>query len=65
MPRIRSVATAAQTATHSVTAAASAVDRRAFLAATGAVSLSAGVGYALRPGSSHAAAGGPAPVALS
>ncbi|MEU4996378.1 TIGR03767 family metallophosphoesterase [Streptomyces sp. NPDC021622] len=65
MPRIRSVATAAKTATHSVASAASAVDRRAFLAATGAVSLSAGIGYALRPGSSHAAAGGPAPVALS
>lgn len=38
MPRIRSVATAAKTATHSLSSAASAVDRRAFLAATGAVS---------------------------
>ncbi|MEU9186092.1 TIGR03767 family metallophosphoesterase [Streptomyces sp. NPDC048484] len=42
MSRIRSVATAAR-------------DRRAFLAATGAVSLSAGIGFALRPGTSEAA----------
>lgn len=69
MSRIRSVATAAQSAaesaTHAAVSAASAVDRRAFLATTGAVSLSAGIGYALRPGTSHAAVGGPAPVALS
>ncbi|MDX2895952.1 TIGR03767 family metallophosphoesterase, partial [Streptomyces scabiei] len=38
MPRIRSVAAAA---THP--------DRRAFLAATGAVGLAAGAGFALRP----------------
>ncbi|MFE6164802.1 TIGR03767 family metallophosphoesterase [Streptomyces sp. NPDC056486] len=62
MPRIRTVATAAKTATHS---AVSAVDRRAFLATTAAVSLSAGIGYAMRPASSHAATAGPAPVALS
>ncbi|MGW1026275.1 TIGR03767 family metallophosphoesterase [Streptomyces sp. NPDC002577] len=47
MSRIRSVATAAATAT--------AVNRRTLLAATGAVSLSAGIGYALRPGSAQAA----------
>ncbi|MFF1696020.1 TIGR03767 family metallophosphoesterase [Streptomyces sp. NPDC058257] len=62
MSRIRNVATAAQTATHS---AVRAVDRRAFLATTAAVSLSAGIGYAMRPASSHAATAGPAPVALS
>ncbi|WP_327395491.1 TIGR03767 family metallophosphoesterase [Streptomyces phaeochromogenes] len=44
MSRIRSVATATVR------------DRRAFLAATGAVSLSAGIGLALRPGSGEAAA---------
>lgn len=66
MSRIRSVATAAQTAAQSTARTAlSAVDRRAFLATTGAVSLSAGIGYALRPGTSHAAPSGPAPVALS
>ncbi|MGP4051742.1 TIGR03767 family metallophosphoesterase [Streptomyces sp. 2A115] len=43
MSRIRSVATATVR------------DRRAFLAATGAVSLSAGIGFALRPGTSEAA----------
>ncbi|MER5177192.1 TIGR03767 family metallophosphoesterase [Streptomyces sp. NPDC002896] len=51
MSRIRSVATA--------TAAATAVNRRTLLAATGAVSLSAGIGYALRPGSAQAAAAVP------
>ncbi|OAH15250.1 TIGR03767 family metallophosphoesterase [Streptomyces jeddahensis] len=48
MSRLRSVATAA--------AAATTVNRRTLLAATGAVSLSAGIGYALRPGSAQAAA---------
>lgn len=62
MSRTRSVATAAQSAAHT---ALSAVDRRAFLATTGAVSLSAGIGYALRPAPSHAAPSRPAPVALS
>ncbi|GGV44717.1 TIGR03767 family metallophosphoesterase [Streptomyces spectabilis] len=58
MSRIRSVATAVTTA---------AVNRRAFLAATGAVSLSAGVGYALGPGAGHgeAAAAHRGPVAVS
>ncbi|MFD3575070.1 TIGR03767 family metallophosphoesterase [Streptomyces sp. NPDC058644] len=65
MSRTRSVATAAQSAAHAAASAVSSVDRRAFLATTGAVSLSAGIGYALRPGTSHAAASGPAPVALS
>ncbi|MFD5078101.1 TIGR03767 family metallophosphoesterase [Streptomyces sp. NPDC058371] len=65
MSRIRSVATAA------TTSAAVSLDRRALLAAAGAVTVSAGVGYALRPGSTaHAAAGeapaaGQAPVAMS
>lgn len=57
MSRIRSVA-----------AAATAPDRRAFLAATGAVTLSAGVGLALRPGSeapAKAAAADTSAVALS
>ncbi|WP_369657715.1 TIGR03767 family metallophosphoesterase [Streptomyces sp. RPA4-2] len=62
MPRIRSVATAA------------AMNRRTLLAATGAVTLSAGIGYALRPdseahaadaGGAHAADAGEAPVAAS
>lgn len=44
MSRIRSVAA---TAAESARAAATALDRRALLAATGAVSLSAGVGFAL------------------
>ncbi|MFF2845724.1 TIGR03767 family metallophosphoesterase [Streptomyces sp. NPDC058001] len=44
MPRLRSVA-----------AAATVLDRRALLAATGAVTLSAGIGYALGPGSGSAA----------
>ncbi|GAA2336128.1 TIGR03767 family metallophosphoesterase [Streptomyces kunmingensis] len=48
MPRTRSVTKAA------------ALDRRTLLAATGAVTLSAGLGYALAPGGSAAAAG-PAP----
>ncbi|GGK46027.1 TIGR03767 family metallophosphoesterase [Streptomyces flaveus] len=56
MSRIRSVATSVR-------------DRRAFLAATGAVSLSAGIGFALRPDSGGstvpAADGGQAAVALS
>ncbi|MGW1889139.1 TIGR03767 family metallophosphoesterase [Streptomyces sp. NPDC002004] len=43
----------------SVAAAATAIDRRTFLAATGAVSLTAGLGYALGPGSAEAA-GAPA-----
>ncbi|TPQ18534.1 TIGR03767 family metallophosphoesterase [Streptomyces sporangiiformans] len=47
MSRTRSVATAAT---------ATVRDRRAFLAATGAVSLSAGIGLALRPGAGEAAA---------
>ncbi|MFJ8508741.1 TIGR03767 family metallophosphoesterase [Streptomyces avermitilis] len=59
MSRIRSVAAATATAAH---AAAGALDRRSLLAATGAVSLSAGLGFALRPGSevpapAHAATG--------
>ncbi|MEU9291857.1 TIGR03767 family metallophosphoesterase [Streptomyces sp. NPDC048275] len=62
MSRIRSVATAA------------AMNRRTLLAATGAVTLSAGVGYALRPdaeahaasaGEAQSAASGEAPVAVS
>ncbi|MGW7527709.1 TIGR03767 family metallophosphoesterase [Streptomyces sp. NPDC054783] len=53
MPRIRSVA-----------ASALEVNRRTVLAAAGAVSLSAGVGYALRPTDSEAATA-PAPVAHS
>ncbi|MGY0024051.1 TIGR03767 family metallophosphoesterase [Streptomyces sp. cg35] len=44
----------------SVTKAAAELDRRTFLAATGAVTLTAGLGYALAPGGSAAAAG-PAP----
>src|SRR5688500_9867911 len=55
MSRIRSVATSVR-------------DRRAFLAATGAVSLSAGIGLALRPdrgGSTVTAAGEGQAVALS
>ncbi|MFD6437199.1 TIGR03767 family metallophosphoesterase [Streptomyces venezuelae] len=47
MQRIRSVATATATA---ATGAAAGLDRRALLAATGAVTLSAGIGYALGPG---------------
>ncbi|WP_338696508.1 TIGR03767 family metallophosphoesterase [Streptomyces sp. Q6] len=43
--------------TRSVTKAAADFDRRTFLAATGAVTLSAGIGYALRPGDSAAATG--------
>ncbi|KOV64955.1 TIGR03767 family metallophosphoesterase [Streptomyces sp. MMG1121] len=55
MSRIRSVATSALE-----------VNRRTVLAAAGAVSLSAGVGYALRPTDSEAATGtGDAPVAHS
>ncbi|MET9497258.1 TIGR03767 family metallophosphoesterase [Streptomyces sp. NPDC006552] len=46
--------------TRSVIKAAAALDRRALLAATGAVTLTAGVGYALGPGGPRAAAG-PAP----
>ncbi|WP_172383876.1 TIGR03767 family metallophosphoesterase [Streptomyces sp. MNP-20] len=57
MSRIRSVATAVTTA---------AVNRRAFLAATGAVSLSAGVGYAVGPGGhGKVAAAQRGPVAVS
>ncbi|MFE0100354.1 TIGR03767 family metallophosphoesterase [Streptomyces sp. NPDC059009] len=61
MSRIRSVATATSTAAaHSAATAArtlAGLDRRAFLTATGAVSVAAGVGYALGPGSGEAAAG--------
>ncbi|MGQ4383318.1 TIGR03767 family metallophosphoesterase [Streptomyces sp. SAS_270] len=57
MPRIRSVATAA------ASAVPAAVNRRTVLAATGAVSLSAGVGFALRPDSAAHAATGHAPAA--
>ncbi|MFD5570901.1 TIGR03767 family metallophosphoesterase [Streptomyces cadmiisoli] len=59
MSRTRSVASSA--------ASALAVDRRTVLAAAGAVSLAAGVGYALRPTASQAApaAEGEAPVAAS
>src|SRR5437879_2928676 len=46
MSRIRSVATSA------------ALNRRTLLAATGAVSLSAGIGFALRPTDGEAATGG-------
>ncbi|MFJ6831871.1 TIGR03767 family metallophosphoesterase [Streptomyces sp. NPDC091209] len=53
MPRIRSVA------------AVPALNRRTLLAATGAVSLSAGIGLALRPESPAHAAAGQAPVADS
>ncbi|MFJ9584869.1 TIGR03767 family metallophosphoesterase [Streptomyces acidicola] len=52
----------------SVAAAATAPDRRAFLAATGAVSLSAGIGLALRPGAeapARATTGDAASVSLS
>ncbi|WP_372345814.1 TIGR03767 family metallophosphoesterase [Streptomyces sp. KL116D] len=48
--------------TRSVTNVAAALDRRTFLAATGAVTLSAGVGYALGPGGGEAAAGPVTPV---
>lgn len=41
--------------TRSVTASALGVDRRTVLAAAGAVTLTAGTGYALRPAESHAA----------
>ncbi|MEI5103358.1 TIGR03767 family metallophosphoesterase [Streptomyces sp. PmtG] len=58
MSRTRTVATATATA---------AVNRRAFLAATGAVSVSAGIGYALGPGTggSGSAAAAEPPLALS
>ncbi|MFF1256817.1 twin-arginine translocation signal domain-containing protein, partial [Streptomyces sp. NPDC058321] len=57
MPRIRSVADTAASATAARAASiASALDRRTFLAASGAVSLTAGIGYALGPGTSSAAA---------
>ncbi|MEV6592428.1 TIGR03767 family metallophosphoesterase [Streptomyces acidicola] len=52
----------------SVAASATAPDRRAFLAATGAVSLSAGIGLALRPGAeapARATTGDAASVSLS
>ncbi|MGW2230298.1 TIGR03767 family metallophosphoesterase [Streptomyces formicae] len=78
MPRTRSVATATAKVVAGTTAAtadvASAVagatarlDRRAFLAAAGAVTLSAGVGYALGPGagSGNAAPAGHATVPRS
>ncbi|MFB7506934.1 TIGR03767 family metallophosphoesterase, partial [Streptomyces broussonetiae] len=54
MSRIRSVATSAL-----------GVNRRTVLAAAGAVSLSAGIGYALRPTDSEAATDAQAPVADS
>ncbi|MET8223111.1 TIGR03767 family metallophosphoesterase [Streptomyces sp. NPDC005301] len=59
MSRIRSVATAAAS-----TATAS-LDRRALLAAAGAVTLSGGLGYALRPGAEAHAAAGQAPAAAA
>ncbi|MEU6593413.1 TIGR03767 family metallophosphoesterase [Streptomyces sp. NPDC046881] len=49
----------------SVTTSAAGVNRRTVLAAAGAVSLSAGVGYALRPTDSQAATPAGAPVARS
>ncbi|KOV94700.1 TIGR03767 family metallophosphoesterase [Streptomyces sp. NRRL B-3648] len=49
----------------SVTASVPGVNRRTVLAAAGAVSLSAGVGYALRPTDSQAATTAEAPVARS
>jgi len=61
MPRIRSVAAAASTA---ATAATAAVNRRTLLAATGAVSLSAGIGFALRFDSAAYAAIGHAPAVV-
>ncbi|RVU19274.1 TIGR03767 family metallophosphoesterase [Streptomyces antnestii] len=65
MPRIRSVADTAASATAAKAAAlASALDRRTFLAASGAVSLTAGIGYAIGPGTGTAAAG-PAPAPVS
>ncbi|MEU6660755.1 TIGR03767 family metallophosphoesterase [Streptomyces sp. NPDC046821] len=65
MPRLRSVADTAASATAAkATAVVSALDRRTFLAASGAVSLTAGIGYALGPGTGTAAAG-PAPVPVS
>lgn len=51
--------------TRSVAASVPGVHRRTVLAAAGAVSLSAGLGYALRPTDSHAATGTEAPVAAS
>ncbi|MET7284537.1 TIGR03767 family metallophosphoesterase [Streptomyces sp. NPDC005573] len=51
--------------TRSVDTSASAVHRRTVLAAAGAVTLSAGLGYALRPTDSQAAAESEAPVAAS
>ncbi|MFF1353834.1 TIGR03767 family metallophosphoesterase [Streptomyces sp. NPDC058297] len=74
MPRIRSVADTAASATAAKAASiASALDRRTFLAASGAVSLTAGIGYALGgPATGSAAAGpaappapGPVPAAVS
>ncbi|MGX1670517.1 TIGR03767 family metallophosphoesterase [Streptomyces sp. NPDC055400] len=73
MPRIRSVADTAASATAAKAASiATALDRRTFLAASGAVSLTAGIGYALGPGTGSAAAGpaappmpGPVPAAVS
>ncbi|WP_440582097.1 TIGR03767 family metallophosphoesterase, partial [Streptomyces flavofungini] len=70
-PRIRTVATATATAgAHAATATADAaarIDRRALLAATGAVALSAGIGHTLGPGagSGNAAPLGRATVARS
>jgi metallophosphoesterase (TIGR03767 family) len=52
----------------SVAAAATAADRRAFLAATGAVAVSAGIGLAMRPGSdapAHATSADASAVSLS
>ncbi|MFJ8791480.1 TIGR03767 family metallophosphoesterase [Streptomyces sp. NPDC102462] len=51
--------------TRSVATSAVAVNRRTVLAAVGAVSLSAGVGYALRPTDSQAATASQAPLASS
>ncbi|MFF7328742.1 TIGR03767 family metallophosphoesterase [Streptomyces sp. NPDC008150] len=60
MPRIRSVVTSVTTTAAHAAEAARGVDRRTVLAAAGAVSLTAGVGYALRPTDSEAATAAPA-----
>ncbi|MGW0826392.1 TIGR03767 family metallophosphoesterase [Streptomyces sp. NPDC002845] len=65
MSRTRSVAAAAATAA-TAAAAVTAPDRRAFLAATGAVGLSVGVGFALRPDAdAHAAPSDESAVSLT
>ncbi|MEU1331633.1 TIGR03767 family metallophosphoesterase [Streptomyces sp. NPDC005865] len=67
MPRRRSVATATATAAADAASTVARLDRRAFLAATGAITVSAGVGYALGPGagSGNAAPAGRATVPRS